>query len=41
MEPLKLIPPEPDNMTNVEECIEKAKANDKELTKININNIQG
>ncbi|CAF5186266.1 unnamed protein product, partial [Rotaria magnacalcarata] len=28
-------------MTNVEECIEKAKANDKELTKININNIQG
>ncbi|CAF2989839.1 unnamed protein product [Rotaria socialis] len=41
MEPLKLIPPEPDNMTNVEECIAKAKANDKELTKININNIQG
>ncbi|CAF1198026.1 unnamed protein product [Rotaria sp. Silwood1] len=40
-EPLKLLPPEPDNITNVEECIEKGKADDKELIRININNIQG
>ncbi|CAF1164768.1 unnamed protein product [Rotaria sordida] len=40
-EPLKLLIPEPDNTTSVEECIAKAKANDKDLTRINLNNIQG
>ena len=39
-EPLRLIPPEPDNTTDVEDCIRKAKANDKELIRININNIR-
>ena len=39
-EALKIVPPEPDNTTNVEDCIKKAKANDKELTRININNIR-
>ncbi|CAF2500922.1 unnamed protein product [Rotaria sp. Silwood2] len=40
-EPLKLIPPEPDNTTSIEECIVKAKADEKELIRINLNNIQG
>ena len=39
-EPLKIIPPEPDNTTDVEDCIKRAKANDKDLTRININNIR-
>ena len=39
-EPLKILPPEPDNTTDVEDCIKKAKTNDKELTRININNIK-
>ena len=39
-EPLKLLPPEPDNTTDVEDCIKKAKANDKEFKRININNIK-
>jgi tropomodulin len=39
-EPLKIVPPEPDNTTNVEECIKKAKANEKEFIRININNIK-
>jgi hypothetical protein len=39
-EALKIVPPEPDNTTDVEDCIKKAKANDKELTRININNIR-
>ena len=39
-EALKIIPPEPDNTTDVEDCIKKAKANDKELKRININNIR-
>jgi hypothetical protein len=37
---LKIVPPEPDNTTNVEECIKKAKANEKEFIRININNIK-
>ena len=40
-EPLRLIPPEPDNTTDVEDCIKRAKANDDELIRININNIKG
>lgn len=39
-EALRIVPPEPDNTTDVEDCIKKAKANDKELTRININNIR-
>ena len=39
-EALKIIPPEPDNTTDVEDCIKKATANDKELKRININNIR-
>ncbi|CAF3721966.1 unnamed protein product [Rotaria sordida] len=39
-EPLKILPPEPDNTTDVEDCIKKAKANDKGFTRININNIK-
>ena len=39
-EALRIVPPEPDNTTNVEDCIKKAKDNDKELTRININNIR-
>jgi tropomodulin len=39
-EALKIVPPEPDNTTDVEDCIKKAKANDKELTRININNLR-
>lgn len=37
---MKLVPREPDNTTDVEDCIKKAKANDKDLTKININNLR-
>jgi tropomodulin len=39
-EALKIVPPEPDNTTNIEDCIKKAKANEKELTRINLNNIR-
>lgn len=39
-EPLRLIPPEPDNTTDVEDCIKRAKANDSSLNRININNIK-
>ncbi|CAF2556774.1 unnamed protein product [Rotaria sp. Silwood2] len=39
-EPLKILPPEPDNTTDVEDCIRKAKANDKDFTRININNVK-
>jgi len=39
-EPLKILPPEPDNTTDVEDCIKKAKANGKEFVRININNIK-
>ncbi len=39
-EPLKIVPPEPDNTTDVEDCIKKAKANEKDFTRININNIK-
>lgn len=37
---MKLVPPEPDNRTDVEDSIKKAKANDKELVRININNLR-
>ncbi|CAF1398300.1 unnamed protein product, partial [Didymodactylos carnosus] len=39
-EQLKLVPHEPDNTTDVEDCIKKANANDGELKRININNIR-
>ena len=39
-EPLKIIPPEPDNTTDVEDCIKRAKANETDFTRININNIK-
>lgn len=39
-EALKILPPEPDNTTDVEGCIKKAQANDQEMTRININNIK-
>ena len=39
-EPLRIIPPEPDNTTDVEDCIKKAKANEKDFIRININNIK-
>jgi hypothetical protein len=39
-EPLRILPPEPDNTTDVEDCIKKAKANEKDFTRININNIK-
>jgi len=39
-DPLKILPPEPDNTTDVEDCIKKAKANEKDFTRININNIK-
>ena len=39
-EALRIVPPEPDNTTDVEDCIKKASANDKDLTRININNIR-
>ena len=39
-EVLKIVPPEPDNTTDIEDCIKKAKANEKEFTRININNIK-
>ena len=37
---MRIVPPEPDNTTNVEECIKRAKANETDFTKININNIR-
>ena len=39
-EALKPVAHEPDNKTDVEGCVKKAKANEKEFTKININNIR-
>ncbi len=39
-EPLRILPPEPDNTTDVEDCIKKAKANEKDFNRININNIK-
>ena len=39
-DPLKILPPEPDNTTDVEDCIKRAKANDKDFTRININNVK-
>lgn len=39
-EPLRILPPEPDNTTDVEDCIKRAKANEASLTRININNIK-
>jgi len=39
-EPLRILPPEPDNTTDVEDSIKKAKANEKGFTRININNIK-
>ena len=39
-DPLKILPPEPDNTTDVEDCIKRAKANEKDFTRININNIK-
>ena len=39
-EPLRIIPPEPDNTTDVEDCIKRAKANETSFTRININNIK-
>lgn len=39
-EPLKIIPPEPDNTTDVEDCIKRAKANETDFKRININNIK-
>lgn len=39
-EPLRIIPPEPDNTTDVEDCIKRARANETDFTRININNIK-
>lgn len=39
-EPLRIIPPEPDNTTDVEDCIKRAKANESDFKRININNIK-
>lgn len=39
-EPLKFVPPEPDNKTDVEESITRLKANDATLTTLNLNNIK-
>lgn len=39
-EPLKFVPPEPDNKTDVDESINRLKANDAELTTLNLNNIK-
>jgi hypothetical protein len=39
-EPLRLLPPEPENTTDVEDCIRKAKMNEPDFTRININNIK-
>ena len=39
-EPLKIIPPEPDNTTDLEDSIKRAKANETDFTRININNIK-
>lgn len=37
---MKILPPEPDNTTDVEDCIKRAKANESGFTRININNIK-
>ncbi len=39
-DPLKILPPEPDNTTDVEDCIKRAKANEKDFIRININNVK-
>lgn len=39
-EPLKILPPEPDNQTDIEDCINKVEANDAALSTINLNNIK-
>lgn len=39
-EPLKFVPPEPDNTTDVEESITKLQADDPQLTTLNLNNIK-
>ncbi|CAF0774569.1 unnamed protein product [Brachionus calyciflorus] len=39
-EPLKFVPPEPDNKTDVEESIKRLKENDPSLTELNLNNIK-
>lgn len=39
-EPLRILPPEPDNTTDVEDCIKRAAANENDFKRININNIK-
>ncbi len=39
-EQLKLVPPEPDNQTDVDETIRQVEENDSSLTNINLNNIK-
>jgi len=39
-ESFKIIPPEPDNTTDVEDCIKRSKANESDFKRININNIR-
>jgi tropomodulin len=39
-EPLKFVPPEPDNKTDVEESIKRLEANDPDLSNLNLNNIK-
>lgn len=39
-EPLKFVPPEPDNKTDVEESINRLQADDPTLTSLNLNNIK-
>lgn len=39
-EPLKFVPPEPDNATDVDESISRLQANDADLTALNLNNIK-
>jgi tropomodulin len=39
-EPLKFVPPEPDNSTDVEQSIKQLEANDPSLTTLNLNNIK-
>ena len=39
-EPLKIIPPEPDNQTDIDESIQKVEADDSSLTTLNLNNIK-
>lgn len=39
-EPLKFVPPEPDNKTDVEESIKRLQENDSSLSSLNLNNIK-